>query len=76
MFCFPGEAKAKQDPMYYIRKTNTETDSILSELHRTYKEPVSDWNDSSYTQKAKSVTEECSINIQTQAAVMITYIII
>jgi hypothetical protein len=42
LFCFPGEAKAKQDPMYYIRKTNTETDSILSELHRTYKEPVSD----------------------------------
>ena len=42
VFCFPGEAKAKQDPMYYIRKTNTETDSILSELHQTYKEPVSD----------------------------------
>ena len=30
-----------QDPMYYIRKTNTETDSILNELQQTYKEPVS-----------------------------------
>ncbi|CAB3983107.1 peptidyl-prolyl cis-trans isomerase-like 2 [Paramuricea clavata] len=37
-----GEAKAKKDPMYYIRKTNTETDSILSELHQTYKEPEKD----------------------------------
>ena len=35
------EEKAKQDPMYYIRKTNNETDSILSELEQTYKEPVS-----------------------------------
>lgn len=34
------EEKAKLDPMYYIRKTNTETDSILSELEQTYKEPV------------------------------------
>lgn len=33
------EEKAKQDPMYYIRKTNNETDSILSELEQTYKEP-------------------------------------
>ena len=40
--CLSGEAKAKQDPMYYIRKTNTETDSILNELQQTYKEPVSD----------------------------------
>ena len=37
------EEKAKQDPMYYIRKTNTETDSILNELQQTYKEPVSVW---------------------------------
>lgn len=35
-----AEEKAKlQDPMFYIRKTNTETDSILSELKQTYKEP-------------------------------------
>ena len=42
--------------MYYIRKTNTETDSILNELQQTYKEPVSD---SLY--KTVCLTEEWSI---------------
>ncbi|XP_046840924.1 RING-type E3 ubiquitin-protein ligase PPIL2-like [Xenia sp. Carnegie-2017] len=34
-----AENKAKQDPLYYIRKTNSETESILNELQETYKEP-------------------------------------
>ena len=47
--------------MYYIRKTNTETDSILNELQQTYKEPVSD----SLYKKTVCLTEEWSILKQT-----------
>ncbi|EDO30353.1 predicted protein [Nematostella vectensis] len=33
------EERAKQDPKYYLNKTNKETESILNELDKTFKEP-------------------------------------
>ena len=35
------EEKAKKDPKYYLNRANKDTLGILSELERTYKEPVS-----------------------------------
>ena len=34
------EERAKRNPMYYINKTNKETESVLKELEQSYKEPV------------------------------------
>ena len=34
------EERAKKNPMYYINKTNKETESVLKELEQSYKEPV------------------------------------
>lgn len=38
------EEKAKKDPKYYLNRANKDTLGILSELERTYKEPVSELN--------------------------------
>lgn len=35
------EEKAKKDPKYYLNRANKDTLGILSELEKTYKEPVS-----------------------------------
>ena len=37
------EEKAKKDPKYYLNRANKDTLGILSELERTYKEPVSNF---------------------------------
>jgi len=47
--CFFGaisleEEKAKKDPKYYLNRANKDTLGILSELEKTYKEPVSPEN--------------------------------
>lgn len=39
--CFLEEEKAKKDPKYYLNRANKDTLGILSELEKTYKEPVS-----------------------------------
>lgn len=41
MIIFSEEEKAKKDPKYYLNRANKDTLGILSELERTYKEPVS-----------------------------------
>ena len=38
------EEKAKKDPKYYLNRANKDTLSILSELEKTYKEPVRQWS--------------------------------
>lgn len=38
---FLEEEKAKKDPKYYLNRANKDTLGILSELEKTYKEPVS-----------------------------------
>ena len=40
-FSFSEEEKAKKDPKYYLNRANKDTLGILSELEKTYKEPVS-----------------------------------
>lgn len=35
--CFVDEEKAKQDPSYYLKNTNTETRETLQELYREFK---------------------------------------
>ena len=41
VFSFLEEEKAKKDPKYYLNRANKDTLGILSELEKTYKEPVS-----------------------------------
>ena len=41
VFSFSEEEKAKKDPKYYLNRANKDTLGILSELEKTYKEPVS-----------------------------------
>ena len=41
IFSFSEEEKAKKDPKYYLNRANKDTLGILSELEKTYKEPVS-----------------------------------
>ena len=40
LVCLEDE-KAKKDPKYYLNRANKDTLGILSELEKTYKEPVS-----------------------------------
>ena len=35
--CFVDEEKAKQDPSYYLKNTNTETRETLQELYKEFK---------------------------------------
>lgn len=37
MHCFVDEEKAKQDPSYYLKNTNTETRETLQELYKEFK---------------------------------------
>lgn len=41
LLSFVEEEKAKKDPKYFLNRANKDTLGILSELEKTYKEPVS-----------------------------------
>jgi hypothetical protein len=37
IYCFIDEEKAKQDPSYYLKNTNSETRETLQELYKEFK---------------------------------------